>query len=425
MLKSAPKLHLSNVRSILFSFLLIGLAFTLGYLVRDRNYLNINTDSSRNVVLDRSVPEEYGDLNFDLFWHIWNTLDTSYFDKTKLDDEKMVYGAIKGMVSAVGDPYTVFLTPAENKVTQEDLSGEFGGVGIQIGFKGTDLAVVAPLPDSPAEEAGVQPGDIIAGIRDLNKDIERGTQGITLPEAIQTIRGEVGTTITLSLVREGVDHPILVDLTRNTIDVPSVIASFVGDSENISYIQVLKFGGDTKNEWDDAVLQTLQKSDLQGVIVDVRNNPGGYLQGAVDLASDFLSLGDVVVIEENSKDERNEFTTQFAGRLTRDKVVVLVNGGSASASEIFSGALRDNINAPVIGQNTFGKGTIQEPRQLEGGLGLHMTIGRWLTPSGFWVNEVGLEPDIIVENDPETPEDEQLQTAIDFFSGNSNLSGIN
>lgn len=404
----------------ILTLIIVSLSFTLGFLVRDRGYLDQFSTSPKTIVkIDRNLPASEADLDFSLFWNIWDTIDTSYFDKTKLDDEARVYGAIKGMVSAIGDPYTVFLTPPENKVTQEDLKGNFGGVGIQIGFKGTNLAVIAPLKDSPAERAGIKAGDLIAGIKDEAKEIERGTQGITLPEAVQTIRGEIGSKITLSLIREGENAPIIVDVVRDTIDVPSIVHSFVGENESIAYIQVLKFGGETKFEWDEAVLEALKKDDLDGVIVDVRNNPGGYLQGAIDLGNEFLDVGEVVVVEESGNGERHEFKTENIGRLTRDKVVILVNGGSASASEIMAGALRDNIGAPIIGETTFGKGTIQEPKQLAGGMGLHITIARWLTPSGYWVHDQGLVPDIEVEDDIETEEDEQLEAAIEYFSGNS------
>jgi carboxyl-terminal processing protease len=323
-------------------------------------------------------------------------------------ESDLVLGAMKGMVAAVGDPYTVFLTPSENKVTQEDLSGNFEGVGIQIGFKGASLAVVAPLPGSPAEEAGVKAGDLIAGIKDEEKDIERGTVGITLPEAVQIIRGKAGTTVKLSLLRDGNDTPIVVDLVRREINVPSVTLSFVGPQENIAHLKVSKFGGETLTEWDNAILEIQKKQNLAGIVVDVRNNPGGYLQGAVDLGSEFLEEGEVVVSEEYADGSRDEYYVERVGRLIRENTVVLINGGSASASEILAGALRDTKKAPLIGETSFGKGTVQEAKQLENDLGLHITVARWLTPAGTWVNEKGLTPDHIVEDNVETPEDEQL-----------------
>jgi len=316
------------------------------------------------------------------------------------------------MVSAIGDPYTVFLPPSENKIVQEDLQGAFEGVGIQIGFKGTQLAVIAPLPGSPAELVGVREGDYIIAIVDLQKGIDRGTNGISLPEAVQAIRGPSGSTVTLTLLREGETEPIEVDIVRKSIDVPSVTHKFEGVDGRVAYVKVLKFSGETLSEWEAVVLDILKNPNVEGIIIDVRNNPGGFLQGAVDLASDFLEAGDVVVKEENADGSSEEFKVEKFGRFRNQNIVILVNGGSASASEIFAGALRDNKKIPLVGKTTFGKGTIQEPQQVDNGAGLHITIARWLTPSGIWVNDGGLVPDYELDDNPDTEEDEQLQEAI-------------
>lgn len=408
-----PRAGLNKVRALLVGLLFGILSFTIGYSLGRDGF--VATQNGVKVTINREVPTEFRDVNFDQFWKVWDTLSESYFDKTKINDANLVWGAIKGMVAAVGDPYTVFLTPDEQRVTEEDLSGNFEGIGIQIGFKGSQLAVVAPLPGSPAEEAGIEAGDIIAGIVDEEKDIERGTTGITLPEAVQIIRGRAGSTVTLSLLREGVEAPIVVDVVRRQINVPSVALEFVGEEGKIAHLKVLKFGGETQAEWNEAVLTILQRSNLSGIILDVRNNPGGYLQGAVDLGSEFLPKGEVVVVEEYANGDKVEFFVENAGRLTREQIVVLVNGGSASASEILAGALHDLKDAPLVGERTFGKGTVQEAKRLEGEAGLHITVARWLTPSGIWVNNEGLTPDYEVEDNPETLEDEQLNRAIELI----------
>ena len=369
------------------------------------------------VSIDREIPPEKQHLDFSLFWGVWDTLDSRYFDKAKLNDSEMVYGAIKGMVSAVGDPYTIFLPPKENEVVQGDLHGEFGGVGIQIGFIGSQLAVIAPLADSPAGRAGVLAGDYIVGIKDEGKGIDIGTVGITLPQAVQHIRGKEGTSVTLTLLRNGEEDAIVVDLVRDTIEVPSIVVEYLENadtdvSENIAHIKLLKFSGETEKDWDDTVLELLRQPRLDGIILDVRNNPGGYLQGSVILASDFLDMGEVVVIEEDGGGNKIEFKVERIGRLRNQNIIVLMNRGSASASEILAGALRDQKGTLLVGENTFGKGTIQESQQVDGGAALHITFARWLTPKGTWVNEIGLKPDILVENDPDTPDDEQLQEAI-------------
>jgi carboxyl-terminal processing protease len=405
------KISLRSLRKSVFTLLLLVASFAGGYLVAVNGYRA--SISGNDVTISREVPQDKADLDFSLFWRVWDVLETSYFDKDKLDVREMVYGAIRGMVSSVGDPYTVFLAPLENKVIQEDLQGTFEGVGIQIGFKGTRLAVIAPLPDSPAEAAGIRAGDLIVGIKDEAKGIDRGTSDITLPEAVEAIRGPAGSSVTLTLLREGSQDPFEVDVVRESIDVPSIILTFVGEEENVAHIKLLKFSAETLDEWDESVRDILKKSNVEGIIVDVRNNPGGFLQQSVDIASEFLESGEVVVVEEMANGDKTEFKVSRFGRFQNAPLVVLVNGGSASASEILAGALRDQRGTTLVGEPTFGKGTIQEPRQLENGAGLHITTARWLTPSGYWVDEQGLEPDIILEDDPETSGDEQLQKAID------------
>jgi len=411
-----PKIAFSLVRKVLLLSLLLSLTFSGGYFFGYKGF-RASYQKFPKVTITREVPVDKKDIDFNLFWRVWDTLYAKYYDNTKLIPSELVYGAIKGMVSAVGDPYTVFLPPEENKVVQEDLQGSFEGVGIQIGFKGSQLAVVAPLPSSPAEEVGVKAGDFIIGIKDDRKSIERGTVGITIPEAVQIIRGPAGTKVTLVLLREGDTEPFEAEITREAINVPSVTVTYVGEAGRIAHVKILKFSGETTKEWEEAVVELVQK-DLDAIIVDVRNNPGGYLQAAVDLASDFLENGETVVKEESAGQIRNEYRVEKLGRLRKGEVVVLVNEGSASASEILAGALRDNKRAELIGSTTFGKGTIQEPLQIDGGGGLHITIARWITPSGFWVNDGGLKPDVEVEDNPDTTEDEQLNKAIELLSQN-------
>ena len=409
-----PKVTLASLRRAIILIIIFAGIFSAGYVLGHRGY-RASFEKFPQVSISRELPEERKGLDFSLFWRVWDTLDARYFDKSKLIPSEMVYGAIRGMVAAIGDPYTIFLSPSENKVVQEDLLGSFEGVGIQIGFKGTQLAVIAPLPESPAEKAGVKAGDFIVGIRDEQKDIDRGTVGITLPEAVRAIRGKAGTTVTLTLLREGEEEPIVADIVRAPIEVPSIVLDYVGEGEKIAHIKLLKFSGETLTEWEKVVIEILKKPEITGIILDVRNNPGGFLQAAVDLASEFLENGEVVVIEEEAAGVRNEFKVEKIGRFRNQKVVVLVNGGSASASEILAGALRDNKGTIIVGEKTFGKGTIQEPQQIEGDVGLHITIAKWLTPSRVWVNEGGLVPDVEIEDNPETEEDEQLQKAIDLL----------
>ncbi len=404
------KFNFLKVRKFFITVILISFVFGGGYFLGRQGY-KAEVKEAYNVKVSREIPPDKN-VDFALFWRVWDILSVKYFDKTKLVPSEMVYGAISGMVSAIGDPYTIFLSPKENKVVDEDLTGSFEGVGIQIGFKGTRLAVIAPLADSPAEKAGVKPGDLIVHIEDKEKGIDIGTSGITLPDAVQTIRGKAGTVVTLTLLREGTDQPIVVDLSRAKLDVPSVTLKFEGEDQEIAYIRVNKFAGETEAEWTKAVDEILKNQKVKSIIIDLRNNPGGYLQAAVDLASDFIEVGKVVVLEERSDGTKNEYKVEKLGRLLKYDAVVLVNDGSASASEILAGALRDQKGFKIYGINTFGKGTIQEPLEIEGGSGLHVTTAKWLTPNGTWVHGEGLKPDTEIKDDPNTVEDEQLLDVI-------------
>lgn len=407
------KLGFSKVRNFIFGILLFALVFGGGYYLGVQGY-KAEVTKALHVTLSREVPPDKN-VDFSLFWQVWDTLSAKYFDKGKLVPEKMVYGAISGMVSALGDPYTMFLPPTQNKVADEDLSGSFEGVGIEIGYRAARLAVISPLPSSPAEKAGLKPRDYIVHIKDVKKNIDIGTDGINLPDAVAAIRGPAGSTVTLTLVREGETAPIIVDLVRERLNIASVTLNYVGENKDIAQLKVSKFGAETTGEWDKAVNEILGKKEIKGLVVDLRNNPGGYLQASVDLASDFVPMGTTMVVQENGDGSKNEFKSTKLGKLTKYKVVVLINGGSASASEILAGALRDQKHFKLIGEKSFGKGTIQEPLEIRGGSGLHITTAKWLTPNGTWVHEKGLDPDVKIEAKDTDTTDTQLQAAIDQF----------
>lgn len=407
---TVKRLNFSIARNVILYSITIGVIFVSGYGL-GANGFKLDSGSFPKIKISREVPDNR-DIDFGLFWRIWDTIDTSYYDKSKISPQKMVYGAIAGMVSSMGDPYTAFLPPDENKVVEEDLSGSFEGVGIQIGFKGKNLAVIAPLPKSPAEESGVKAGDLIVGIIDEDKKIDIGTSGIALSDAVKIIRGKAGTKVTLVLLREDSTEPFKKEITRKAIDVPSVSVSYL-ENNTIAHIKLIKFGADTEKEWAKAVSQIVDHgSQLTGVVLDLRNNPGGYLQSSVDIAGEFLKKDSVVVIEDRGGKNKTDYKTSRSGSFQETKVVILVNGGSASASEILAGALSEAKGYKLVGEKTFGKGTIQEPLQLEKGSSLHITVAKWLTPNGNWVNEKGLEPDVVVTDDQETEIDEQLQEAI-------------
>lgn len=345
-----------------------------------------------------------GELNLSMMWRVKDRLAKTFLEKDKLKDYEMTQGAISGMVQALGDPYTVYLPPKENKSANEDLAGEFGGVGISLGYKEKSLAVMSPLPKTPAEKAGILAGDLILRIIDKEKKVDRETGDIPLDEAVSLIRGKVGTEVTLKMYREGAKEPWEVTLKRESIVVPSLELEFKDvKGKKVAWIKLYKFTDRLYKDWTDVVNKIISEKNsgnFGGIVLDLRNNPGGFLQASVMVASDFLKDG-TVVSQESSNGAKETYTVDKSlGRLTTEKLVVLVNGGSASASEILAGALRDHNRAKLVGDKTFGKGTVQQPEDFADGSGLHVTIARWLLPSGKNIHKVGVEPDVAVKYVP-------------------------
>ena len=355
------------------------------------------------------------EVDLSLFWDVWQRLEENYLDEGALDQEKMIHGAIKGITQSLGDSYTVFLEPSENKRAKEDLNGSFGGVGIQLGYKDGRLAVIAPLKGTPAEKVGVKAGDLILKIVDKKKEIDKETTGISLPEAVNLIRGPKGQPVILSLFSEGEEKPREVEIIRGTIIVPSVEVEFLDtESGKIAHLKLMRFGDRTEVEWNSIVTEIKERQTaIQGIILDVRNNPGGYLNGAVFIASEFLSNG--MIVKQEGREEVNTYSVNRQGKLLDYPLVILANEGSASASEIVAGALRDRERAKMVGEATFGKGTVQEAQELPEGAGLHVTTARWLLPSGDWIGEEGIEPDFLIELNEEREGDEQLEKAIEIL----------
>lgn len=406
------KLGFNKVRKLILSLIVLAAVFSGGYFLGVQGY-RAEVTKALQVTINRQVPPDKN-IDFSLFWQVWDTLNAKYFDNGKIVPSNMVYGAIAGMVSAIGDPYTMFLTPSQNKIVDDNLKGSLEGIGISIGYKDGYLAVLSPLPDSPAQKAGLKAGDLIVHIKDEAKNLDLDSSKMALDLAVAYIRGTAGTKVTLTLIRDGNPKPIVVDLIRAKIVVPSVELTWVGKDANIADIKVSTFGAETPKEWENAVSQIVAKPDTLGVIVDLRNNGGGYLQDAIDLAGDFVKMGTTVVIQQSANDKL-ELKSDRLGRLQNYKVVVLINGGSASASEILAGALRDDRGIKLIGEKSFGKGTIQEPVEIPGGAGLHITTAKWLTPNGTWVHGVGLTPDVVITPKDTDKEDVILQGAINLF----------
>ncbi|HEY5601056.1 MAG TPA: S41 family peptidase [Patescibacteria group bacterium] len=387
---------------ILVAVVFFGFGYQFGirnFQAKVANYKPIFSISSKD------PPAQFEKVDFSPFWQVWDVMFEKYIDRSKIDPNVLVNGAISGMVKALGDPYTAYLTNEENSAVKEDLSGSYEGVGIQLGFKDKQLVVIAPLKSSPAETAGVLPGDEI-----LKIDGEE-TIDISLPEAVKKIRGKAGTKVVLNLKRAEKDAYDL-ELTRANIEVKSVVLEYREiDGQKVAIIKLSRFGEQTQSEWDGAVEQ-IQSDGVKAIILDVRNNPGGFLTAAIEIASDFVSGR--VVGQEVAGGAREFYPATKQARLAKIPTVVLINQGSASASEIVAGALQDRGKAKLIGEKSFGKGTIQDVVDFESGSGVHVTIAKWLLPSGESIDKIGLKPDIevkISEEDQTNGKDPQLDRA--------------
>lgn len=343
-------------------------------------------------------------FSFPTFWEAWDQLHEKF--NGDLKDEKLYYGAVEGMVHAAGDPYTVFSTPEDTKQFEEALSGSFSGVGIEIGVHNGVITVIAPLQGYPAEKAGVRAGDAIVAIG--KKPI---TQDTALDDVVQQIRGPKGTTVTLTVIHKDSREAADITITRDTIRVESVKLDV---ADGLAHITITNFENDTSSAFGSVVRQ-IHRQGVRGVILDMRGNPGGLLQAAIDVASHFVPAGSVVVTEKGK--ESHEYRAKGSHQLQAIPVAVLVDEGSASASEIVAGALRDIRHAPIIGQKTFGKGSVQEFLKLEDGASLRVTVAKWFTPSGQSIHEQGIAPTIEVSRDPEKTDDAQLNRARETLKG--------
>lgn len=362
------------------------------------------------------TPADKKDVNFAQFWEVWGILADDYIDSSKVNDQKMVEGAISGMTAALGDPYTIYLPPEQDKRAAESLAGAFFGVGIELGYIEKTIGVMAPIKGLPADKAGVKAGDLILHIKDEGKGLDEDSSDWTLQDAVDKIRGEKGTKVTLTLLRPTEKmEPFTVDLIRDQVVIPSVELKFVEyGGKNAAHISLSRFGERTHQEWEDTVKQILaKKSEISGIVLDMRNNPGGFFDGAIEIASDFMNEG--IIVSQQGKFTSQPYKSNGKARLVGIPVTVLVNRGSASASEIVAGALKDDLGLKLIGENTFGKGTVQDRRELRDGGGLHVTVAKWIMPKGDWINEKGIPVDVEIQDDTNTPEDEVLNKGIELL----------
>ena len=376
---------------IVFILILILISFIAGVYWAGKNVLNLQKIINNDDQYLGKVINKFGnvekvvskDVDFDLFWDVWDELDKLYVDKGKLNEKKMFYGAIHGLVSSLGDPYTVFMEPKIAKEFNDDLAGSFEGIGAEIGIKNDILTIIAPLPDMPAEKAGLKAGDKVLAINGTT------TMGISIDTAVNRIRGPKGTDVVLSIARENQEGFKDITITRGTIIVKSIRTEM--KDNKIFVIKISNFNNDTKNLFDQAVKKIILENP-NGLIIDLRNNPGGYLDTAIEISSEWIEDG-IIVSEKFSNDTKDNHLARGKARLKDYRTIVLVNQGSASASEIVSGALQDYGKAIILGKKTFGKGSVQTLNNLKDGSSIKITVAKWLTPKGRSINDEGIEPD--------------------------------
>lgn len=413
-------MKIRNLHIILLFFIALFLGYFIG---ANKISFTPENNSPKNLeIVNKEPPSSVSRVDLAPFWTVLEKLERSYYDKKAIDPQKIVNGAISGMVQSVGDPYTVYLPPVQNKDFKDGLAGQFEGIGAELGMKDKQIIVVAPLDGMPAQKAGIKSGDAILKVDN------QPTVNWTLAQAVEKIRGPKGTSVLLTVLHENSEKPSDIKVTRNTITVKSVVGwlKSVKDiqgidikgngNDKVMYIRLSQFGDNSNQEWlamvNQLVLQMKKDGKAKGLIFDLRNNPGGYLTDATYIASEFLKSG-VVVIQDKGNGEKTPFTVNRTGLLLDMPVIVLINKGSASASEIVAGALRDHKRAILIGETSFGKGTIQQSEDLGGGAGLHVTIAKWLTPNETWVHGKGLKPDKEVALDEKNPShDTQLEKAV-------------
>jgi carboxyl-terminal processing protease len=417
-----------NKRKWILLLLIVGVgSYTLGARssVSGAQSAGEDAGNSKNTVsvtgVGEAAPKGIADsIEFEQFWELWGMLKSKYY-KQPIDEQKMLYGAMSGLTAALGDPYTVFFEPVVAEEFSKSLEGKFEGIGAEIGIKENQLQIIAPLPESPAEKAGLMAGDAILAVSGTS------TEGMSVEEAVSLIRGDKGTTVVLSVGRlttkkdeKGKEKKEAkkfdVSIVRDTIVVKSVRTKYLDG--NIALIEISHFNADTSDLFAVAADEVTAKG-VKGIVLDLRNDPGGYLDRATAVAGEWV--GDAIVVTERRKGVKvDEFHGTGKNRLKGIPTVVLVNEGSASASEIVAGALQDYGVAKLVGKKTFGKGSVQDYTELQDGTAAKITVAEWLTPKDRFINGIGIEPDVVVERTEEdfhAGRDPQLDKAVELLGG--------
>lgn len=392
-----------RVTKILAAAVIVGGVGFSGYWLGTTRPGSIVVRGVTNIENDPKATADFG-----VFWEAWSRIKGEALKGPELKAQDMTYGAIAGLVKSLDDPNSVFFPPADAQKFEEDVTGNFGGIGAEIGERDDVIVVIAPLKDSPAEKAGIRSGDKI-----LKVD-EKTTTGMRVMDAVKIIRGPIGTAVVLNTFREGWEKPKDVKITRDNIVVPTMEWKMLDG--HIGYIRIMSFNENAPRLFYRGVKELLTDG-VNGLILDLRDNPGGFLEVAVDLAGWFMEKGSLVVTEEfrtDAPEPKQLFRANGNAALQPIPVVVLVNQGSASASEILAGALRDSRGAKLVGEKTFGKGTVQELKRLHDGSSMKLTTAHWLLPKGDLIEKNGIKPDYEVklsDEDIKNKKDAQLLKA--------------
>ncbi len=399
----------SVMRMSVATLLLLGTSFLLGVYVERNNTSEVDRVLSLVNKSDPMLTASETVIDFESFWKTWNIINEKFVSTaSSTSDQEKVWGAIEGLVDSLGDPYSVFLPPADSETFAENISGNFGGVGMEIGIRNDILTVIAPLKNTPAERAGLLPGDNVIGIDDET------TVGIRIDEAVRLIRGEIGTEVVLTIMREDVSEPFDVPVVRGIIAIPTIDTE--AREDGIFVVSLYNFSATSPQLFREA-LREFVLSGTDKLIIDIRGNTGGFLNAAVDITSWFLPAGKVIVTEDFGGSQKDIVYRSKGYDIFNEnlKLVVLVDRGSASASEIFAGALSEHGLAQLVGEKTFGKGSVQELMNITNGTSLKLTVANWLTPEGNSFSENGIVPDFTVEitdEDRDALRDPQLEKAI-------------
>ena len=393
-----------NRREILTITLVIALAliaFSAGYLLNDVMRLRFGSFGITG------APDEFG-----IFWEAWGRIENNFLGPLPTE-QQMTYGAVRGAISELGDPYTVFVEPLARDFERDSYRGNFGGIGAVLERREDGLIYLSPIPGNPAEAAGILEGDIL-----LSVDGQEILAEMTTQDVVDMIRGEQGTEVKLNIIHVGETEPVEIAVIRDVILLPSVMFRILEESPDIGYLRLSRFSGESAGEVADA-LAFFEGENIEKIIFDLRQNGGGLLGAAIDVSDHFLDSGTIVYQVSHGEDE-NEFSATADAIAGDVELVILVDGGSASASEIAAGALQDHGRATLIGMNTFGKGSVQNVYDLSDGSSVHVTSARWFTPNRTPIDEHGLVPDILIEITAEAQadgRDEILERAVEYLTG--------